>query len=193
VSDGVDQRTIIDILKKDHSVVADLHSQFQTQRDPFERQRLANELIRSLSIHDAIEGMVLYPHAQKRLGDSAANKPLDQHRKVREDLYRLDQMKVEDSGYDSLLNSIMTAVTQHVHEEETQLFPRLEAADSVADLQKLGERIQMARKAAPTRPHPSAPDTMPGIAIAGALAAPIDRLHDQGREFRKSSVEPSSP
>jgi len=194
------QRTIIDLLKRDHQVVTDLYAQIKAQADASERQKLANEFVRNLAVHDAIEAMVLYPAVQKKIDQAdkqsqadagLASSAMAEHRQVRQDLYNLDQMKVGDAGYDALLDKIMQEVKEHVHVEETVIFPRLEAALSVADLEKLGRHLEIARKTAPTRPHPSAPDTMPAIAIAGALAAPIDAARDQTREFRNSNLEGS--
>ena len=47
----------------------------------------------------------------------------------------------------------------------------------------LGADFLAAKDKAPTRPHPLAPDTGPVNAVAGALAAPIDKLRD-AREDR---------
>ena len=48
---------------------------------------------------------------------------------------------------------------------------------------ELGEALDQAKQAAPTRPHPQAPDQLPGLALAGPVAAIYDRLRDrlQGR------------
>lgn len=53
-------------------------------------------------------------------------------------------------------------VSEHVRDEESRLFPLLAGACAPEALDELGDKVRMAKKMAPTRPHPSAPDTPPG-------------------------------
>ncbi|MER5550505.1 hypothetical protein ABT001_02260 [Streptomyces sp. NPDC002793] len=45
-------------------------------------------------------------------------------------------------------------------------------------LDALGDKIRTAKKTAPTRPHPSAPDTPPGNRLLGPGAGLVDRARD---------------
>jgi len=49
-------------------------------------------------------------------------------------------------------------------------------------LEELGERMEKAKKLAPTRPHPRAPDQPPGNLVAGTVAAVMDRAKDVVRD-----------
>jgi hypothetical protein len=49
-------------------------------------------------------------------------------------------------------------------------------------LDELGKRMEKAKKLAPTRPHPRAPDQPPGILAAGMVAAVMDRARDMVRD-----------
>ena len=46
------------------------------------------------------------------------------------------------------------------------------------ELEALGKAIRSAKKVAPTRPHPRAPDQPPGNIIAGGVAAVMDKGRD---------------
>jgi len=72
----------------------------------------------------------------------------------------------------------MGNVRHHVEEEETELFPKLRASITTAELQEMGGALASAKKLAPTHPHPNAPDTPPGNVAAGAAAAVIDKARD---------------
>jgi hypothetical protein len=63
-------------------------------------------------------------------------------------------------------------------EEEPKLFPEMQAALSPGEQEDLGARITRAKKLAPTRPHPSAPDTPPGNKILGVPTGIVDRIRD---------------
>ena len=69
-------------------------------------------------------------------------------------------------------------VTHHAKEEEREMLPKLREALSRKELEELGERMKKAKKMAPTRPHPKAPNTPPGNVAAGPVAAVMDRARD---------------
>lgn len=52
------------------------------------------------------------------------------------------------------------------------------AACSPEALDELGEKTRRAKKTAPTRPHPSAPDTPPGNKLLGPGVGLVDRARD---------------
>jgi hypothetical protein len=54
------------------------------------------------------------------------------------------------------------------------------------DLEELAQALEAAKRFAPTRPHPRAPDTPPGNIVAGAAAGVVDKAHTTGkRSVRK--------
>ncbi|MFC7818964.1 hemerythrin domain-containing protein, partial [Streptomyces sp. NPDC057367] len=46
------------------------------------------------------------------------------------------------------------------------------------ELMKLGDKVRQAKKTAPTRPHPSAPDTPPANKLLAPGAGMVDRVRD---------------
>ena len=79
---------------------------------------------------------------------------------------------------EELLNKLMQDVRHHIEEEEGDLLPKLRAACSPEELADLGEKIQRAKKIAPTRPHPSAPSKPPANLILAPGTAFIDKIRD---------------
>ena len=74
-------------------------------------------------------------------------------------------MSPEAERYDAKVTVLIESVRHHVEEEEQDMFPRVRKALSREQLSELGDLIERAKKVAPTRPHPKAPDEPPGNAI----------------------------
>jgi hypothetical protein len=51
----------------------------------------------------------------------------------------------------------------------------------------MAEALALAKRAAPTRPHPRAPDTPPGNLVAGAVSAVLDMGKDAMRAARRKA------
>lgn len=79
----------------------------------------------------------------------------------------------------------------HVEFEEKQVLPELQSVVKPEDLREMGNLIQMAKKIAPTQPHPEAPLTPPGNLIMGPLAALTDRIKEYALGGRKSTAQSS--
>nr|WP_307805443.1 hypothetical protein [Streptomyces spirodelae] len=75
------------------------------------------------------------------------------------------------------------AIDAHVAEEEGRLTPELREAVDQQTLDEPGRELGKAERAAPSRPHPHAPDQPPAPAMAAPVAGVYDRLRDrlQGR------------
>jgi hypothetical protein len=58
------------------------------------------------------------------------------------------------------------------------MFPRVRKALTRGQLDELGGLIERAKKIAPTRPHPAAPDQPPGNVVSGLVAGLIDRVRE---------------
>jgi hypothetical protein len=59
-----------------------------------------------------------------------------------------------------------------------ELFPVLAEMVTAEDLIRLGNRVETAEEAAPTRPHPGTPSTPPWNKIVDPAVAVADKLRD---------------
>ena len=75
--------------------------------------------------------------------------------------------------------NLIKDIRHHIDDEEKDLLPKLQQACSPEDLRDLGEKVLRAKKFAPTRPHPSAPDRPPANLVLDAGAGLIDGLRDK--------------
>ena len=184
----------IALLTRDHQEVERLFKQFEklTERAQKSKQKIVTNIIREVAIHSAVEEMLFYPvvrtaalKAQTRALREAADtvlESLEQHHVVKWTLSELEKMKPEDERYDTKVKVLMESVRHHVEEEQGELFPKVRRLLDKQMLAELGDRIEKAKKLAPTRPHPRAPDEPPGNLLAGTVAAVMDRTKDALRE-----------
>jgi hemerythrin superfamily protein len=172
----------ITLLKNDHRTVADLFKKFDKAGDGAHKtkQKLVERMIHELSVHAAVEEMTFYPFVKgvnEKLTENVLES-LEEHHVVKWLLSELDGMPADAERFDAKVSVLMESVRHHVEEEEKEMFPRVRKALSREQLSELGDLIERARKVAPTRPHPRAPDEPPGNAMAGLVAGLIDRVRD---------------
>ena len=170
----------IKVTKDDHRKVEGLFGKFQEAGPKAykTKQRLAERITKELSVHASIEEQVLYPALQQANGKGQVNEALHEHQEVKEALAQLEKMTPEDPAFDQTMKTVIEDVTHHAKEEEREMLPKLREALSKKELEELGERMKKAKKMAPTRPHPKAPNTPPGNVAAGPVAAVMDRARD---------------
>src|SRR4028118_1988126 len=84
-------------------------------------------------------------------------------------------MKPDHERFKAKMSVLMESVRHHVKEEESELFPQVRKEIRRKELAELGEALEKAKKTAPTKPHPRAPDTPPGNLVAGPTAGVLDK------------------
>ncbi|MET8453916.1 hemerythrin domain-containing protein [Streptomyces sp. NPDC005209] len=173
---------VIAELMADHREVEEIFSRIESMPDGAQQLRdLVDEVTIELVRHSVAEEQHLYPAVREYVegGDRLADKELADHARVEKILKQLERTDTNDPQMSPLLHQLMDEVSTHVQDEENNLFPALRQACSNEMLDDLGDKIRRAKAMAPTRPHPSAPDTPP----ANKLLAPGAGLVDRARDF----------
>lgn len=172
---------VIAELTTDHREVDEMFEQIQNA-DPgsSERKRVLDQLTIELVRHSVAEEMHLYPAVREHLtdGDATADKEIHDHARVEDLLKDLEQREANEPDFNTLVNQLQGEVTAHVRDEEEQLFVSLRNTCPQQRLEELGEQTRNAKKTAPTRPHPSAPNTPPGNKLLAPGAGLVDRARD---------------
>ncbi|HEU0130858.1 MAG TPA: hemerythrin domain-containing protein [Mycobacteriales bacterium] len=173
----------ITMLREDHRQVEKLFKQFEKLAKGGDEQAMrgvVDEIVTQLSVHAAIEEQVFYPAVRKWAEDTEDTvlEGLEEHHIVKWTLSELDGMKPSEERFKAKVTVLIESVRHHVEEEEQELFPAVREAVKRKDLQELGETLEAARKTAPTRPHPKAPDEPPGNLVANPGAA-VDKTRDR--------------
>jgi hemerythrin superfamily protein len=172
---------VVTVLTDDHRAVEHVFRELESrQGDMQHRRALTDHVIAELVRHSVAEEQYLYPAARKALpdGDTVADHEISEHAEAERTMKDLDGLDPTDPRFDELLDKLMTEIRHHVEDEETDLFPRLRQTCSETELVDLGEKIVRAKRAAPTRPHPSAPDKPPMNKILAPGAGLIDKVRD---------------
>jgi hemerythrin superfamily protein len=168
----------IRVLTDDHRKVEDLFVRFEKTGDRAHKQRqdLVQRMIEALSVHASIEEEIFYPETRRLVADSTGEvlEALEEHHLVKLTLAELETMDPSHERYAAKVTVLIENVRHHVKEEEEQLFPTVRASVDQGHLREIGDELLAAKRTAPTRPHPEAPDTPPGNIVAQVLTAPLD-------------------
>lgn len=175
----------LEVLTHDHRMVEQLFRDYHAAASDKQRRAVVELLVRELSKHAALEESMIYPLAKRVLDDGAqeVDEHLSEHMALKKTLLALDRLPEGDERTDDLVARLRRDVEEHVREVEGEFMPRIRAAVPQEDLAELGQLLEKAKRSAPTRPHPHAPDHPPALTLAGPVAAAYDRLRDrlQGR------------
>lgn len=169
------------LIQRDHREVEKLFKEFERADRAQEHERkgeVVRELVRELSVHAVVEEQFVYPALRAAGGDERVLDALEEHHAVKLTLEELESMPPRHPRLAAKVRLLAENVRRHVAEEERELLPLLERTLDDARRRELAELLDRAKRAAPTRPHPAAPDTPPGNFIAGAFAAVYDRSRD---------------
>jgi hemerythrin superfamily protein len=176
-------RDAIEIIEADHRAVERLFQQLTSSTGGEDRQRIGEQIVCSLSIHATVEEQLLYPRARMLLKDDAlVDHAIEEHSDLKQVLDRLDGTAPDDAGFVEGFTEAEKLVHEHVLEEESRLLPRLRGAATGDELRRLGRAIEMAKKAAPTHPHPHAPSKPPFNLVLGPIVGIVDKVRDAARQ-----------
>jgi hemerythrin superfamily protein len=179
----------ITVLKNDHKNVEELFKKFEQAGDrAFKtKRRLVDEIITELSIHAAIEEQVFYPATReaREENEEMVLEALEEHHLAKLSLSELEKLDPADERFTPKVTVLIESVRHHIKEEEGEMFPKVRKAMKPEQLKALGGQLEEAKKSAPTRPHPLAPDEPPANVVAGSMAAVMDAGRDAVRGVRE--------
>jgi len=178
----------ITLLKDDHRTVKELFRKFEKagERAHKTKRTLVDKITEELSVHSAIEEQVFYPAVREAVetAEDEVLESLEEHHIVKWTLSELEKMDPQDERFDEKVTVLIESVRHHIEEEEGEMFPKVRRALSRSQLSDLGELMERAKLAAPTRPHPRSPDEPPGNLVAGPVAAVLDAGKDAIKRVR---------
>jgi hemerythrin superfamily protein len=174
------QRDLIDAIVDDHRAVEAVFTEIEASGDVRLKRDLVEHVITELVRHSVAEEQYLYPTARKVLadGDALADHELEEHAEAEKVMKEIEKTKATEPRFDELVASLIEDIRHHLRDEEDDLLPKLRAACDADELVTLGEKFARAKKTAPTRPHPSAPDRPPANKILAPGVGLIDKVRD---------------
>jgi len=180
-TDGVTDQDVIDVLTMDHREVEGLIEQIAATVDPAQRRDLADQLVAELVRHSVAEEMYVYPAMRDHLpnGEQAVDHDTQEHKELETLLKQLERADAEGAEFMEVLEKIRQVLFDHVRDEESEQFPQLRAHVPAEKLVALKDKVETAKKLAPTRPHPAAPNAELFHKLAGPGVGLVDRLRDK--------------
>src|SRR5436190_7089316 len=154
------EQDVVDVLTADHREVETLIADIQGASTGGDRRDLADVLIAELVRHSVAEEMHVYPAMKKHLpdGEEAVAHDVEEHKELEKVMKELEAADPDGPGFLALVNELSDILRDHVQDEEKEQFPKLRAAVSRQELVDIAGKVETAKKAAPTRPHPSSPN-----------------------------------
>lgn len=137
----------VELLERDHRQVEELFEQYsQLRAADAAKADLAQKICLALEVHAQIEEELFYPRARAATKDNdLIDESLVEHATVKTLIGEIEEMDVGDELYDAKVRVLGEMVKHHIHEEEQELFPEIEAAK--VDLAALGKELSARKNA----------------------------------------------
>ncbi|MCW2505863.1 MAG: hemerythrin cation binding protein [Actinomycetia bacterium] len=178
---SVTGRDVVDVLTTDHREVTELIGQIRATTDPERRREFTDIAISELVRHSVAEEMYVYPAMKKHLadGEKAVAHDIEEHQQLERIMKELEAADSAGPGFVVLIGELESVLRDHVLDEESEQFPELRAAVPHDELVEIAEKVEKAKKLAPTRPHPNAPNSELFHKLVGPGVGMVDRLRDK--------------
>jgi hemerythrin-like domain-containing protein len=170
---------VVDILTSDHREVLDLLGQISSASAD-QQKDMADTVIAEIVRHSVAEEMYVYPAMRKHLpdGEEQVQHDIEEHQELLEAMKRWEKQEPSDADFLSGRDEVEQLLRHHASDEETDQFPVLREKIPHDDLVELGTKVEIAKKAAPTRPHPTSSHSELFHKTLGPGVGLVDRMRD---------------
>ena len=139
------------LLKADHQKVAGLFEQLESASGQ-RKLRVFEQIKTELELHTQIEEKVFYPALEEpEETHDLTLEAYEEHNVVKKLLQELGRARTANEEWEAKAKVLQENVEHHVEEEENELFPKAEAALGDEEIERLGERLEMAKMRAQGR------------------------------------------
>jgi hypothetical protein len=178
---GGTRMDVVDILTTDHQEMVSLIAQIESTSDPGQRRDLADTVIAEVMRHAVAEEMFVYPAVEEHVpnGTKEVEHDKDEHDEIVRLMKQVEDVDAADPEFMELIRELEAKLRHHAKDEESEQFPQLRAHIPAEKLVDLGEKVENAKKLAPTRPHPHAPHSELFHKTIGPGVGMVDRLRDK--------------
>ena len=175
------EQDVVDVLSTDHREALDLVAQIKASPAGEERRDLADILISELVRHSVAEEMFVYPAMVDHLpgGQEAVDHDVEEHKELERTMKELESADSAGPEFLGLVDRLEAILRDHVQDEEDEQFPRLRTHIPREQLVTMAGKVEAAKKVAPTRPHPAAPNNELFHKLVGPGVGLVDRLRDK--------------
>jgi len=172
-------RSVVDLLADEHRRLGGLCAWLAGARTPARRREIADVVTATVVRHLRAEEQYVYPSVRAVLpdGDELAEREVARDRALLRTLGDLASTAPGDPAFDRLVRAAAGLLAGHTRAAGV-ILPRLRTEVDDEDLIRLGNRVEVAQEAAPTRPHPAAPATPPWNRLVNPALGVVDKARD---------------
>jgi hemerythrin superfamily protein len=172
---------VVDELTTDHREATALLDELLGAGNPEMRRDMADTVITELVRHSVAEEMYVYPAMRKHLpdGEQAVAHDIEEHKDLEHTMKELEGCDADDPRFMQLVSELREKLHHHATDEENEQFPQLRARLPQHELVKMREQVETAKKIAPTRPHPNAPNSELFHKMVGPGVGLMDRVRNK--------------
>ncbi|KDN53038.1 hypothetical protein K437DRAFT_265978 [Tilletiaria anomala UBC 951] len=189
-------KDFLKMIKNEHENIKDWKHRFNAafeKKDRDEMSRIANSTIRSAALHADSEEVSVYKALEQHGFKEQADKDRRDHQHVKQLMSKLEQTSINDSleHFHKLFNEACDLFIKHADDEEDPNVhgSLVQLRNKVSDERaaEIGEQFLKARKMAPERPHPEAPQ---GGGMAQKAAAAVTKATDMFTSANHDYAQP---
>jgi hemerythrin superfamily protein len=127
-----DEISIRDLIRMDHTKVDTLFAQIMGSQDAQKIEEFYGQLHKDLSVHAEAEEQVVYPAVRSYYDKT--QELYDEQAEMKQLLKQIKSLSPSSSDFKSRIEGLMKAVKSHVHQEESDMFPKIR--DNFSDEQQ---------------------------------------------------------
>lgn len=134
----------IELLEKDHKEVKTLFRKYgqlvKADADSTERQQLALQICKMLTVHAQIEEEIFYPAAREVIPEEdLIDEATVEHASAKDLIAQIEGAQADDPLYDAKVTVLGEYIDHHVKEEEQEMFPKLRRR---LDIKEIGLQLE---------------------------------------------------
>ncbi|RYE47753.1 MAG: hemerythrin domain-containing protein [Sphingobacteriales bacterium] len=130
-----------DFLSQRHREILDLFDDYNSARIVAEKQLIAKELCKLLTINLHLEDEIFYPEAKRALKEKGWVSAITmEHSIVKYLISEIESLDVDSAIYDIKIRVLGEQVRYLIKEKQTKLFPKVNASNKI-DLWRLGSQL----------------------------------------------------
>jgi hypothetical protein len=172
---------VVDELTNDHREMTELLDRIGTTTDPAQKRDMADTAITEIVRHAVAEEMYVYPAMREHIpnGEELVEHDTREHNEMEVTMKDLEDVDPTEARFDQLVAKLRDQLHHHATDEERDQFPMLRERIPRDVLVDLREKVDTAKKIAPTRPHPNAPNNELFHKTLGPGVGLVDRIRDK--------------
>ena len=134
------------LLRSQHDDVASLFNELESAENAETRRRLFEEISDKLAVHTTIEERVFYPAVYVGELKDFLKEAVEEHLSAKRMIAELLKMDLDDEEFVPKVKVLQELIEHHVDEEETELFPKVNANFADVELEALRDEMEATRE-----------------------------------------------